>query len=57
MKSNIEILYKKLSLDDHMLLVLMKLKDTEQWSNGLVVKAPGFRSRGPVFDTTVWLQG
>ena len=40
-KSIIEILYKKLSLDDHMLLVLMKLKATEQWSNGLAVKAAG----------------
>ena len=57
MKSIIEILYEKLSLDDHMLLVLMKLKDTEQWSKGLVVKAPGSLSRGPVFETTVWLQG
>ena len=47
-KSIIEILYKKLSLDDHILLVLMKVKATKQWSNGLVVKAPGSRSRGPV---------
>ena len=32
-KSSIEISYKKLSLDDHMLLVVMKLKATEQWSS------------------------
>ena len=56
-KSIFEKLYKKLTLDDHMLLVLMKLKATEQWSNGLVVKAAGSQSKRPVFKATVWLQG
>ena len=29
----------------------------KQWSNGQVVKALDFQSRGPVFKTTGWLQG
>ena len=34
-----------------------KMKKTTGWSNGLVVKALGSQSRGPMFKTTGWLQG